>query len=175
MSKESQDKIQSLLDAGHTKELRNKIITYVGSSKPRMAALMHFFFHEKWRYGQRAAWPIGHLGSKQPKLIEPYLERMVKGLDDANHDAVARNTIRIFADIAIPENLEGPLYDKCMAYVLDLKQPIAIRCFSLSVLKKIAEPYPELQEELLAVVHEYMPHGSAGFKVRCRRILKAFG
>ncbi len=168
------EKIQALLDAGHSTTIRNEIISYVGSSQPRMAALMDFFFHEKWRYGQRAAWPIGHIGSKQPQLIAPYLSKMVHELDNAQHDAVVRNTIRIFADIAIPEELEGPLYDKCMAYVLDLKQPIAVRCFSLTVLKKIAKPYPELQEELLAVVHEYMPHGSAGFKVRCRRIIKAF-
>lgn len=171
----SRDKIQSLLEAGHSSALRNEIIDYVGSSKTRMAALMHFFFHDKWRYGQRSAWPIGHIGCKNPKLIAPYLEKMVLGLDDnTKHDAVARNTIRIFADIAIPESLEGQLYDKCMAYVLDLKEPIAVRCFSLTVLQKIAAPYQELQEELLAVVYEYMPHGSAGFKVRCRRIIKAF-
>ncbi len=139
-----------------------------------MADLMHFFFHEKWRYGQRASWSIGQIGLKQPKLIQPYLSKMVSKLDEDTHDAVKRNTVRIFESIVIPEELEGPLFDKCLDFVIDTKIAVAIRCFSLTVCGKIAENYPELQSELVAVAHEYMPHGSAGFKFRCRKLIKKY-
>jgi len=170
----SRDHIQTLLEAGHSSALRNEIVAYVGSSKKRMADLMHFFFHEKWRYGQRAAWSLGRIGVKNPELIQPYLNEMVAKLDDEVHDAVKRNTVRIFEDIQIPEELEGPLYDKCLAFVIDTKVAIAIRCFSLTICGKIAEKYPDLQGELLEVAQEYMPHGSAGFKFRCRKLIKKF-
>lgn len=170
----SREHIQNLLEAGHNTALRNEITTYVGSSKKRMGDLMHFFFHEKWRYGQRASWSIGQIGCKQPKLIAPYLEEMVKRLDGESHDAVKRNTVRIFQDIDIPEDLEGPLFDKCLDFVIDTKIATAIRCFAITVCGKIANNYPELQEELVAVAQEYMPHGSAGFKYRCRKLIKRF-
>lgn len=170
----SKEHIQALLEAGHTSELRREIVAYVGTSKRRMAALMHFFFHEKWRYGQRASWSIGRIGVNHPQLIQPYLAKMVATLDKETHDAVKRNTVRIFEDIEIPEALEGELFDKCLAFVLDTKAAIAIRCFSLTICGKVAEKYPELQSEVVAVAQEYMPHGSAGFKYRCRKLIKKF-
>jgi len=170
----SKEHIQDLLEAGHSSALRNEIIAYVGDSKKRMGHLMHFFFHEKWRYGQRSAWAIGRIGAKQPKLIAPYLAKMVEILDKDTHDAVKRNTVRIFEDIDIPEDIEGELFDKCLAFVIDTKAAIAIRCFSLTICGKVAEKYPELQSEVVEVIKEYMPHGSAGFKVRCRRLINQF-
>lgn len=170
----SREHIQTLLESGHNKELRNEIILYVGSSKKKMADLMYFFFHEKWRYGQRASWAIGEIGKKQPKLIRPYLEKMVASLDQPSHDAIKRNTIRIFEDIDIPEEIEGELYDSCMAFIIDTKVATAIRCFSITVCGKVADKYPELRAELVEVAKEYMPHGTAGFKFRCGKLIKRF-
>jgi len=170
----TKEHIQNILEAGHSTELRNKLIDYVGSNKKRMEVLMEFFFHEKWRYGQRASWSLGVIGIKQPHLIQPYLPMMVDMLDLDTHDAVKRNIVRIFEGIEIPETVEGPLYDKCMSFVCDPKWAIAIRCFSLTVCAKVATKYPELQSELVEVAKEFMPHGSAGFKFRCRKVIAQF-
>jgi len=165
-------KIKELLDAGHSKELRDEIIEFVGSSKPRMKALMSFFFHDNLRYNQKASWPIGIIGCKQKDLIQPYLTSMVKALDNPSHDAQVRNTLRIFEDIAIPESVEGELCDKCFGYIMDVKAAVAIRAFAMTVLHKIVKKYPDLQQEFIAIIKEQMPHGTAAIKVRGRRILK---
>lgn len=172
---ESSTHIQSLLDAGHKKALRDEIVEHVGRSKSRMADLMSFFFHDEWRYNQRSAWSVGIIGAAKPKLIAPYLKKMLDGLETATHPAVPRNTIKIFTEISIPEELEGILFDKCMSYLEDTKAPIAVRCYSINVLEKIADKYPELQADLVAVVKEHLPHGTAGIKYRCRRVIKKFG
>jgi len=96
---------------------------------------------------------------------------MVRNLDHAPHDAVVRNTVRIFQDIDIPENLSGILYEKCFSYIEDIKSTIAVKCFSMSILAKIASQYPELSHELVAVIEEQLPYSSAGFKSRAKRIL----
>ena len=74
----------------------------------------------------------------------------------------------------IPEELEGLLCDKCFEYVENPKYAVALRAFGLTVLQKIARGYPELQLELVALVKEKMPMGSAAFKVRGRRVLEEF-
>ena len=168
------NRIQKLLDEGHTKTLRDEIIMYVGQSPKRMKELMSFFFHEKWRYNQRSAWAVGEIGVFSPDMIQPYLAKMLEGLDNAKHIAIVRNTIKVYSEIAIPEDLEGELFDRCMKYVEDTKAAIAVRCYSVNVLETIASKYPELQEDLVAILSEHMPHGSAGFKYRCRRAIKRF-
>ncbi len=166
--------IREILEKGHSKALRNELITYVGNSAKKMKALMHFFFHDNLQYCQRSSWSVGVIGVENHKLVAPYLEQMVKTLDNPKHDAVARNILRIFEDIDLPEDLEGHLCDKCFDYVENPKHAIALRAFGLTVLQKIARSYPELQSELVALVKEIMPMGSAAIKVRCRRVLKEF-
>jgi len=166
--------IKDLLDKGHSTALRNEIIDYVGNDKKRMKALMFYFFHENSRYNQRAAWPLGKIGEQRFELIKPYLKQLIDGLSHAKHDAVLRNTLRIFQDIAIPEDLQGDLYDKATAFFIDLKQPAAIRIFSMSVMANIASPFPELRKEVLELINEYMPYATAGYKSRAKRIIKKF-
>ncbi len=166
--------IQECLDAGHTKALRDDIVTYVGQSKSKMRELMTYFFHEKWRYNQRSAWALGEIGSNNPQLIYPHLEKMLANLDVASHNAVIRNTVKVISELDIPNNLEGEIFDRCMKYLEDTKAPIAVRCYSVNILENIAANYPELQEDLVAVLKEHLPHGSAGLKYRCRRAIKRF-
>jgi len=166
--------ILKYLDAGHSRMLRDEIISYVGKSASKMKALMSFFFHEEWRYNQRASWAVLHLCLIEPQLIKPYLPQLVSNLDKPKHDAIVRNTIRIFVEVPIPESIEGELLDKCFAYLLDQKQAIAIRCFSMSVLAKLVLKYPELAFELKDILEDQLTYDvSAGFKVRARRTLKA--
>ena len=137
-----------------------------------MKALMALFFHEEWCYNQWASWPLGYIGSNQPELIQPYLQKMVSNLDHAGHNAVVRTTLKIFGDIDIPEELEGQLFDKCFNYLSNPKYAIAIRVFSMTVLYRIVQNHPDLKPELIAEIEEHMPHGSAGFKSRGRKTLK---
>lgn len=171
---EGQETIRALLEQGHSTILRDELIEFVGNNPKRMAALMHFFFHDNKRYNQRAAWPLGHIGVSNPQLIEPYLKRLVGVLSNAKHDAVKRNTLRIFQDIEIPEEIQGDLYDDSIKLFCDLKQAAAVRIFAMSVMANIAEPYKELQLEVVGLIEEFMPFATAGYKSRAKKILKKF-
>lgn len=166
------DLLMQMLEADRSRDQTNAIVEYVGVDKRRMRALMDLFFNDNWRYNQWAAWPVGFVGRKHPELIEPYLTKMVKCLDDAKHDAVVRNTLRIFEEIQIPEALEGELFDKSFNFLTQPKYPVAIRVFAMTVLSRIAPKYPDLIPELLAEIQEHMPHGSAAFKSRGKKVIK---
>ena len=92
-------------------------------------------------------------------------------MDNPSHNAVLRNTIRILEDIEVPEKYEGEIYQRCFVFLNDPDQPIAIRCFSMSVVFNIAKKYPDLKNELIASLELHMPYGSAGFKSRGNKIL----
>lgn len=150
----------------------DKFTDYVGNDKKKMKELMTCFFSKDWVLCQKAAWPMLHIALKNEKLIRPYYKKLVANLDTPHHDAVIRNTVRLFQDVDIPEDLEGELYDKCFHYLLDPKYPTAIKAFSISILEKTAHKFPELKHELITAIEDQYDHCTVGFQNRARKILK---
>lgn len=164
-----------ILSRDQSKEMRDEIISYVSEDPQRIDDLVEIFLDRNlhWRFNQKAAWPLGILGRKYFHHIEKHAARFIEAMDNPVHIAVLRNIIRIFEDVEIPESIEGQLYERCFDYVTDLKQAVAVRCFSLSVLHKITMKHPDLAHELKELIALTNPHGTAGFKSRSRKILKA--
>jgi hypothetical protein len=170
------DELKTMLDSQQRVDHRNKIVAFVSDDKLKWKAFMDLFLNDKWhwRYNQRAAWALGVLGRKFPDCIGPYHEQLVDKLSHSTHDAQVRNILRIYADIAIPETIEGELYEKCFSFLADTKNPIAIRCFSMTVMERVADKYPDLRPELVAEIEEHLPYGSSGFKNRGHKIVNKF-
>jgi hypothetical protein len=165
--------IRASLDEGHSKSITLEIMDYIGTDKKRFSELMTCFFSDENRISQRASWVVGHCGEKHPELIYPYLEEMLDLLEQPVHNAIKRNTVRIMAEMDVPEELLGRAADICFKLLDDPKEAIAVRVFSMSVLYNIVKKEPELASELRLILEDHYPHGSAGFKSRGRKILKA--
>ncbi len=164
--------IREALISEHSTIMRDQIVRYVGSNEDRMSQLMDCFFDKSMRINQRAAWPLSIIARKYPMLLHPYHEQIIAYLANPHHDAIIRNTVRIYADIDIPEAIEGQLCEYCFEWLHDPKQAVAIRIFSMTVLEKIVNKFPDLKEELIAVIQEHLPHGTSGFKSRGTKTLK---
>ncbi len=164
--------IKSLLESNHTRKDAIAIKDYITSNPSAISDLMALFFSDSIQLSQRSSWALLFIGLESPWIIKPYLSKMVDLLPTANHDAQIRNTIRIFEEIEIPEDLEGPLFEHCFNYLMDHKRPTAIRAFSLHVLEKIAHRHPELKHELIEEITLQKDHGTVGFKNRAKKVLK---
>ncbi len=166
--------IKNLLLEEHSKKQSNIITQGVLKNHNLMKDLMDCFFDDHYRLSQRAAWSVSMVAEKKPELLQPYLQKMVEGLyrEDV-HDAIIRNTLRVFSFVEIPEELEGELYDRCMYFLGHLKIANAIRVFSMSASSRIAIKYPELREELIQVITMYnTPDATPAYKSRAKKVLK---
>jgi hypothetical protein len=161
-----------LLGQENSKKMASHIVSEVVNQPERMEELMTLFFDEDLRTCQRAAWPVGLLADNNAHLLDPYIARMLDNLDTPHHDAVIRNTFRTFQYVDFSEELEGIAFDKAFNFLLDVNYAVGIRIFSMTVCGNIAMKYPELGQELIPVIEENMPHGSAGFRARGASILK---
>jgi len=163
--------IGELLNAEHSKSQKTKIAEIITNDPNYMKELMGWFFSNDTRMCQRASWPLLDICIKSPKILKPYLPKMVKHLDDKSiHDAVIRNTLRIFDEIDVPHELEGLLFEKCCAYILNPSRAIAIRAFGITIAVKISSLYPELSEEMNLILDEIAEYPvSPALKVRIRR------
>ena len=157
----------------YSKEHTNQMVNYIGADQSKFDELMELFLGEDALLAQRAAWVMGHSGIKHPKLIDKHFQAMIDNLKKPNlHDGIKRNTLRVWQFVDLPEDFIGEVADICFNYLMSHKEAIAIKVFSMTVLFNISQKIPELQNELRLLIEDQMPHGSAGFRSRGKKILK---
>lgn len=157
----------------HSKKQILKVANYVGQDEKLFAEVMRLFFANEYQVTQRIAAVMSVCVEKHPHLIQKFIEPLLKNLTKEKlHDAVKRNTVRIFQFIEIPKDLQGLAYQNCMNLLLSPDEPIAVKAFSMTVLANICKQEPDLKNELRIVIEDQLPYGSAGFKNRGEKTVK---
>lgn len=158
----------------HSRVQTLKIAGWIGSDKMRLAQLMEMFLNGECRVVQRAAWVVRMVYDKHPENVLPYLEQLINKMNEPGvHVAVKRNVVGILQDVAIPESLHGEVMNTCFDLLADPKETIAVRCNSMTVLDNLSRTYPEIRQELVAIIQDQLEQETtAGFRARARKILK---
>jgi hypothetical protein len=160
----------------HSKRQTDKIIRYVGTNQTKFDELVELFLKGEYRVTQRAGWPLSYIAIEHPEMIRKHLKKLLLNVQKPElHNAVIRNTVRLLQFVEIPKSLQGLAAEVCFAFLNDRKQPIAIRCFSMTVLGNLCKSYPELKNELKISIEENLPYSTAGFKARVRKVMKEIG
>lgn len=166
--------IRAALLEVHSKAQAEKICNYVGDNPEKFAELMTFMFGSVYRLSQRAAWPVSYCIQRHPELITPYWTKLARQLEREDaHVAVRRNVARLLQFVEIPKRYAGRIFDACYALVADPAQPVAVRCFSMSVAAKIAKDSPDLLGELRTVVGHHPQSMTSALRIRASRVLGA--
>ncbi|MBX2971385.1 MAG: hypothetical protein KF803_18610 [Cyclobacteriaceae bacterium] len=157
----------------HSKAQTLKIVRYVGNDPERFSELVSLFLKGPYRVTQRAAWPLSICVEHNPEIVKPHLKKLVMNLKQpALHNAVKRNTIRLLQFIEVPKSLHGEVATRCFDYLQDNQEAIAVRAFSMTVLANIAKTNPGLKRELIMILEDILPYGSAGLISRARTTIK---
>jgi hypothetical protein len=161
------------LGKGHSKALTIRIVAWVGSSKARFVRLVEVYLAGPYRITQRAAWVLSYCAIRNPELVTPHLGKLLRFASRPGvHDAVKRNTVRLLQFIEVPSRCRGQAADLCARFLADSGQPIAVRCFSMTVLANMARDYPDLGRELRLIIEEQMPYYGPALRNRAQRVLK---
>ena len=159
--------LKDLISKPNNKQTILEIIDFVGDSPESFAELMECFIAGSSSVSQTTSWALSHIGEQKSELIAPHHVNLLAQLQDKpKQGAVRRNIVRIYQTCPIPGEIEGELYEACMGYVLDSKDAIAIKAFSMTVYEQIALKYPDLIPELIDALKSVVPTGSAGIKNR---------
>ena len=150
-----------------------RIAKEIGPDQESFDELIKLFLGKEYRVIQRAAWIVSHCADEHPWLIEKHIEPMLLNLQNPVGDPVKRNTLRVLRYVEIPEDLMGIAADLCFKFLLSGKEPVAIKVHAMDILFSIVKVFPELKEELKVAIEDQLPFGSAGFKNRGGKILKA--
>jgi hypothetical protein len=159
----------------HTKVNCLKIVKWIGTDLHRFNELFDLFLHDEYRVSQRAAWPVSHCAIAHPEFMKKNWGRLISNLHKPKiHDSIKRNTVRLLQSVPIPKKYEGAVMDICFKYVESHREAVAVKAFSLSVLEKLARKYPEIIPEIKYLIEDQLPHQTAAFRSRAKKILKTF-
>ncbi|MBT1701721.1 hypothetical protein [Chryseosolibacter indicus] len=152
----------------------DKIVSYIGSDKDRFKQLVDLFLEGPYTVTQRASWPLSYSVENNPLLVKPHLRTLIKHLENSElHDAVKRNTLRLLQFVDIPTSFQGSIANICFLFLQNKKEPVAIRCFAMTVLFNITKENPELKNELKVLIEDNLPYAKPAFISRARKVLKA--
>lgn len=165
--------LSALLLEEHSRKQRDLIIDRIGSDPEKAAAAVAILCRHPYREVQRVAWVISGLAEKAPALVTPHLPELVGRLHQKPlPDAVKRNVLRILSFLPLPEELHAGLIDIAFTCLSSPDEPVAVKVFSMSVLHRLSAIYPEIRQELKALLEmELEKRPSPGIKSRAQKIL----
>lgn len=165
-------KLAERLEGEHSSSLSQEIAEQALENRSLVPQLLKLMLGDDVSMAQRAAWPLGMLGTKKPELLLPYFPEMLKALDHPQHPAIKRNVYRTLQFMEIPEQYRGKLFEMCTEDLSHPKMPAAIRVFAMTVAFNISQAHPELKPELKILIEEGMSSGTAGYRIRGEKILR---
>ena len=158
----------------HSKAQCEKIVAWVGNNPKRFDKLLRLCLRGEPVVGQRASWPLSYVAIANPGLLKNSLGILVDNLENPGlHNAVKRHTVRILENIPIPKKLEGRVMNIGFDFLQSPTEPIAVKAFSLTILGKLAQSYPEIIPEIKLLIEE-LPNQTPAFKSRAKHLLKSF-
>jgi hypothetical protein len=171
MKRSAYNLIDSLQKMPQSKDQRLSILKSIDNGSISIADLIDIYHDQDLFVCQKASWLMQIIALHRPQLLRPYEKDLIDGLKSAPHDAYLRNTIRIFQDMDVLEDLEGVLYDYCFNFLTSFQAPTAVKAFSMTVLRKTAVKHPDLIDELILAIEEQMEIGTTGFNNRAAKEL----
>lgn len=159
----------------HSRAQSLLITKWVGRDGQRLTALITLFMEDEYRVVQRAAWIISMIAQEHPALLTPYLSQLVQRMQEEGVPvAVKRNVTRILQYLPIPAALHDAVMDTCFILLEDVQETVAVRCFAMTVLARLAKEYPDISRSIRLIIEDTLQQGaSPAFRSRARKVLQA--
>ena len=148
------------------------LIREVGNSREKFDHLLEICFNESDPLAWRAAWIADGSDEKWQGLGKHAVPQIVHALPEMKSTGTIRCLLRMISRYEVAEDEQGILSDECFSYLVSDRYPVAVKVHAMEIIYQHVLLYPELKEELAAVISDHMDNNTAGFTSRGRRILK---
>jgi len=138
--------------------------------------LVEYSFSEEKKLAFRASWTLSKVYDKYPELIHSDLQRIIESLDKLDNESVQRSFLKMISmsDLnMVSSKHHGILADHCFRMLRSGFSAVAIKAYSMEIIYRLAQIYPELANELSTTINMLEGDGSsAGTLARGHIVLK---
>jgi len=157
------------IPSGAGKEL---LIGEVLKSESHFTTLLQLALYEKDPLAWRACWVLDGSDERKPGLAGKHIPEIVKALPALESKGSLRSLLRMLSRYDIPEEEQGLLIDLCFSYLVSEQFPVAVKAHAMMIIYQHVLLYPELKNELIAIIEDQEDNNTVGFKSRGRRLIK---
>lgn len=163
---------EQLVDS--SRKLADLVVQYVGHSPERYGEAFQLTMKDIYPLSMRAGRVVMLCTERHPDLFRPYIHQSVIQLPTIQVDGVKRTLLQIFGSVhfQMDEDEMGQLFDCCLSFFENPSEAIAVRALALTVLYELSKKFPEVTDELIALVESYEGQVSRGLQGRCTIIKK---
>jgi hypothetical protein len=152
-----QNQLLALLAAKRLKSDIDAAAATIEDDPLRLGQAIDLYLESETPIRERLAWTLQVATEIFPSLVNQALQRQIFNLmEQARSDAERRAFLNILRNDWLPDDLLGPAYDFCLAWMADPQMAIAVRVYCLDILLQIVDREPELARELELVTDEIM-------------------
>lgn len=147
-------------------------IREVIGTKAHFEALLDLALYDKDPVAWRASWVLDGSDEQQPGLASTHLSKIIQSLPALESNGSLRSLLRLLCRYDIPEEDQGLLIDLCFSYLVSELYPLAVKVHAMQIVYNHVLIYPELKDELVAVLEDQMENNTVGFASRGKRLIK---
>lgn len=164
--------VNALFARRFSKKTMLQIVDYLIDNEDRLKNFINSLAKPGASVSGQSFWVLSYCAEKRPNWIRPQIGKLLRIVEDGNAPvAVKRNVMRALQFVDIPARFHTRAINQAFAFLADPKETVAVKVFSMSVLAKLVDVYPELRREWEIVIEDQLPHASAGFRSRARKVL----
>lgn len=126
----------------------------------------------EYPYKEYASWILTHLARTGELNIQQYYTTIVDTILSTNDQTVLRNLVNTFTELELEDYRETELMDQLIQFLQDPKNKVALHVYSIYALIKFVKKYPELFQEIEAVIDHNQRGKSAAFHVARRNFYR---
>lgn len=137
--------------------------------------LINFSFSDDNRLSSKASWSLSKVHDKHPGTLAPFIPMIIGSLDRLETESVKRSFMKIISlsDITVLNRKnQGILADYCFRMLRSGFSSIAVKAYSMEIIYRLAQVYPELTGELAETINLLQDEKSAGILAKGRIIMK---
>ncbi len=149
------------------------IIEAVHQSPALFLALIDYAYDSDDVLSFRASWIMDKCVEQYPSLLtSPHIETIATKVVSHPNFSVTRASLRLLSRETLPKAALGLLTNQCFDWLVASNTPIAVKVYAMQLLYHVTLLEPDLKNELVLLIEDQLPHGSAAFRSRGKRILK---
>lgn len=157
-----------------SRKTADRAVKIVGNDPERFKIVLDFALQDKPQFAMRASRVVNLVANQYPELLEPYIFELAKNLHKFKSIGLKRGIAKAFSEqnFKYDEDSAGWLVNICFEWLNDPGEAIALKIYSMEILYRISNSYPEIKPELISSIENEIPKNFPSIRGRGKRLLK---
>ena len=165
--------IKAFLSENNSRNAVDFCVNLISEDPGKLDELVELVFGMNEKISWRAAWVLSHVQERFPYLKKKYAELIIQKIVTVNNMSTVRSLLKILTLAEVSFENAGELFDTCFQWLEDPKQPNAVRVYSMILLYRFSEEFPEIKSELKYIIENILPNAPVSIQSRGKKIMAA--